>query len=75
MLIAGIKVEHPNGYSGVLYGRSSMSIYDPQGCEVLHTGSSTVKTEKELYDVLGKVPELIKAFKGVELQEEDEDEI
>lgn len=70
-----IKAEHPNGYAGVLYGRGSMAVYDPQGHEVLHTGSSTVKTDKELYDVLGKVPELIKAFKEVELQEEDEGEI
>lgn len=33
-----IKYKSPNGYSGALYGESSMSIYNPDGKEVLHTG-------------------------------------
>lgn len=33
-----IKYKSENGYSGVLYGKSSMSIYNPQGKEVFHTG-------------------------------------
>ena len=33
-----IKYKSPSGYSGALYGESSMSIYNPDGKEVLHTG-------------------------------------
>lgn len=53
-----IKVEHPNGYLGILYGISSMSIYDEDGHEVLHTGSRNVQTETELYEVLEGMPNL-----------------
>lgn len=51
-----IKVEHPNGYMGVLYGKSSMSIYDKDGHECLHTGSRTPQTKTELYEVLEEMP-------------------
>lgn len=70
-----IKVEHPNGYAGVLYGRASMLIHDPQGHEVLHTGSRTINTSEALYNLLGNIPELIKTFSEAELEEEDEGEI
>lgn len=33
-----IKYTSENGYSGALYGESSMSIYNPDGKEVFHTG-------------------------------------
>jgi hypothetical protein len=54
-----IKVEHPNGLSGILYGRSSLAIYDQYGHEILHTGSRNVNTEDELYDILEKTKELL----------------
>ena len=54
-----IKVEHPNGYMGVLYGKSSMSIYDNDGHECLHTGSRTPQTETELYEVLEEMPRMM----------------
>ena len=57
-----IKVRHPNGYSGILYGKSSLEIYDDHGIEIIHTGYRTINTEKELYDVLEKVPEMMKEF-------------
>ena len=57
-----IKVRHPNGYSGILYGKSSLAIYDNHGIEVIHTGYRTINTEKELYDVLEKFPEIMKEF-------------
>lgn len=53
-----IKVDHQNGFSGVLYGESSMSIYDKDGHEVIHTGSRNINTEKELRDLLERLPEL-----------------
>ena len=52
-----IKVEHPNGYFGILYGISSMRIFDKDGREVLHTGSRTIHTKEELYERLEEFPE------------------
>lgn len=57
-----IKVHHPNGYAGILYGKSSLAIYDDHGIEIIHTGHRTINTEKELYDVLEKLPEILKEF-------------
>ena len=51
-----IKVEHPNGYMGILYGKSSMTIYDKDGHEILHTGLRNPNTEEELYEVLEDMP-------------------
>lgn len=56
------KVRHPNGYSGILYGKSSLAIYDDHGIELIHTGYRTINTEKELYDFLEKLPEMLKEF-------------
>lgn len=53
-----IKVEHPNGYLGILYGESSMVIYDENGHKCLHTGSRNVQTEAELYELLEGMPNL-----------------
>lgn len=57
-----IKVHHPNGYAGILYGKSSLAIFDDHGFEIIHTGYRTINTEKELYDVLEKLPEILKEF-------------
>lgn len=52
-----IEVEHPNGYSGCFYGRSSMSIYKDDK-EVLHTGSHYKnRTPDALYKRLEGMPE------------------
>ena len=40
----------PNGYRGVLYGKSSMVIYDRNGVECLHTSSRTPNTLEELQE-------------------------
>ena len=53
-----IKVEHPNGYLGILYGESTMCIFDENGYEVLHTGSRNIQTAAELYEVLECIPNL-----------------
>lgn len=52
-----ITFNHPNGYSSVLYGKSSMSIYFG-GKEVSHTGFRNVNTEAEVMELLEKIPEL-----------------
>lgn len=36
--------KHKNGYSAVLYGKSSMSVYRREK-EVFHTGSRNINTE------------------------------
>ena len=61
-----VKVKHPNGYFGILYGRNSMAVYDELGHQVVHTGSRSINTEQELYAVLEKMPE----FKDLLLEEE-----
>lgn len=33
-----IEYKSDNGYTGVIYGKSSMCIYDPEGRMVIHTG-------------------------------------
>lgn len=50
--------EHQNGFSAVLYGKSSMSILKNKK-EVLHTGNRSVNTEKEVMDFLDKFPEFM----------------
>lgn len=57
-----MKIEYtsPNDYRGVLYGTSSMSIYDSTGTEVLHTGSRVVNNLEELKTVVEQMPELSK---------------
>lgn len=57
--------KHPNGYSAVLYGESSMSVYF-DGKEVSHTGSRNVNTEAEVMKILGEMPELLSAISEVE---------
>lgn len=54
-----IKVEHPNGYSGILYGKKSMVIFH-NNKEVLHTGFRNINTREELYQNLEKMPEFMK---------------
>ena len=51
-----IKYTSKNGYTGVLYGQSSMSIYDKDGKEVLHTGSRAINTYDELVELVDEHP-------------------
>lgn len=50
-----IKVDHPNGYKGILYGQSGMTIYSPDGEIFLHTDKRAINTKSELQDVLSEV--------------------
>lgn len=67
-----IKVEHPNGYLGILYGKSSMSIYDEDGHEILHTGSRNVNTEAELYELLEGMPKFVGVMADIVLEDDDD---
>lgn len=69
-----IKVEHPNGYMGILYGKSSMSIYDKDGHECLHTGFRTPNTEEELYEVLEEMPRTMEIIAEIIEEGVDDDQ-
>ena len=55
-----IRVDHPNGYSGLLYGESSMLIFK-NGEEVMHTGfrNADLQTADDLYKYLDDIPEFM----------------
>lgn len=64
-----IEYTSENGYTGILYGESSMiiGIKQPDGTfkECLHTGSTTGRTMEYLKDQVDNYPEFIeKLFKG-----------
>ena len=51
-----IKYTSNNGYTGVLYGQSSLAIYDKTGKEVMHTGSRSINSYDELVDMVEDYP-------------------
>lgn len=58
------------GYRGVLYGKTSMSIYDKDGKEVMHTGFRSINTPYELKNYVENLfPKLLKI-----LMEDENDE-
>ena len=61
-----ISYKHPNGYTGTLYGKSSLIVHDINGREVFHTGSRNINTFEELVNWLDSFPELIKIIKVIE---------
>lgn len=67
-----ISYKHSNGYTGTLYGKSSLIVHDINGREVLHTGSRNINTFEELVNWLDSFPELIKIIKLVIENEGDE---
>jgi hypothetical protein len=52
-----IKYTSKNGYTGVMYGKSSLVILDENGKEVFHTGSRTCNTYEELVEQTDTYPE------------------
>ena len=66
-----IEYTSPNGYSGKLYGKSSMSIYNPQWREVLHTGSRTPQTYEELKEVVDDYPDFERMLLRIPDDEEE----
>lgn len=57
-----IKYTSENGYTGILYGKSSMKVLDPEGKEVLHTGFRNIETEAELKEYVDDFPNLRKSL-------------
>lgn len=48
-----------NGYRGVMYGKSSMVIYDRNGVEMMHTGSRGINTLAELKEFVDGFEEFL----------------
>ena len=59
-----IKYTSKNGYTGVLYGRSSLAIYNKDGKEVMHTGFRNINTYEELVETVETFPEFLELLKG-----------
>lgn len=57
--------DHENGYSAVLYGESSMCVYNGRR-KVLHTGSRNVNTKAEVMEMLAEMPEFFQKIWEVE---------
>ena len=63
-----------NGYKGVLYGRTSFSIFDKDGKEVFHTGFRNINTYEELVKHIEGYPEFIKKLFSMDLDGKEEDD-
>lgn len=72
--MAMITYVSPNGFKGVLYGESSLSIYAADGHEILHTGSRSIDTYDELVDTVEQFPSFYKAFLNAHIEDDDEDD-
>lgn len=46
----GLVYQSSNGYKGMLYGESSMSIYGPDGARIFDTKFRNINTLEELQD-------------------------
>ena len=70
-----ITYKSENGYTGMLYGESSMRIIDPYGKEVLHTGFRIIATEEELKEFVDDFPNkrkaLLKLFEDLSKENDD----
>ena len=61
-MVGEIKYTHENGYTGILYGESSLAIYDKTGKMKMHTGSRNINTREELIDLLDNYPSFLEAM-------------
>ncbi len=71
-----IKYTSENGYTGVLYGERSLSIFGEDGKEVMHTGSRGINTYDELVECVEGFPEFYKKLLDLshkDLKDEDND--
>ena len=55
-----IKYTSPNGYTGILYGESSLAVFKPDGTQSLHTGRRNIETYEELVKLVDDHPNLLK---------------
>lgn len=67
-----IKYTSGNGYTGVLYGKSSLAIYNPDGTESMHTGSRSINTYEELVRAVDEHPKFMEMLRKVAESEDKE---
>ena len=60
-----IQYTSKNGYTGILYGKSSLMIFDKDGKLSLHTGNRTANTFEELVEIVEGHPRLVKLIQGI----------
>ena len=60
---ANLTYTSSNGYTGVLYGNRSMSVFDSNDHEVMHTGFRSVNTADELAEFVDNFDQFLKDFK------------
>lgn len=68
-----IKYTSKNGYTGVLYGESSLAICNKDGKEVMHTGSRNINTYDELVNLVEEYPKFIEMLSQIDFDDDDED--
>lgn len=57
-----IEYRSENGYTGKLYGKSSLSIYNSIGREVMHTCFRKINTLEELKQEVEEFPEFLRVL-------------
>lgn len=60
---ANLTYTSPNGYTGVLYGNRSLSVYDGNENEVMHTGFRNINTPDELAEFVDNFDQFLKDLK------------
>lgn len=54
------KYKSSNGYTGHMYGNSSLAVYNEQGIMIFHTGFRTANTFNELKEQVNNFDEFLK---------------
>ena len=57
-----IEYESDNGFKGVIYGKSSLVIYDKDGVKRFHTGFRNAQTLKELIEIVEGFPKFLEVL-------------
>ena len=60
-----IEYKSENGYTGVLYGKSSFSIKDSEGNTVFHTGFRNIHSAEELKNEVDGFPVFLEYLRGI----------
>lgn len=61
-----IKYTSKNGFTGIMYGERSVSIFREDGKEVFHTGSRGFDTYDELVSFVEKYPEFYEMLMSID---------
>lgn len=62
-----IRITSRNGYTGVLSGESTLTVYDSHGNKVLHTGARNIISSEELTRLVDEFPAMMQTLKEGEV--------